>query len=1518
VQINWKHIRTLNGAQSEGFEEFCTQLARRESVVTGSVFTRKGKPDAGIECYWTLPTGDELGWQAKYFSSLDNAQWSQLDDSVRTALVKHPRLIQYCVCVPTDLPDARLAGQTSAYQKWLDHVEKWSGWATDKSMSVDFIWWGSHEMLHRLALPANAGLARFWFDAAVFDLNWFENRLQESISTAGPRYSPEVNVDLPIIQEFDAFGRTAAWVTRLKKHAASISKAARMAGYDSNKLGEHKKQIEEILQSAEIVTAMIRDTRVEPTGPLSFTSLIERMESVQSGIKSASPVLSNRERAEDEKPRDTKEYSYRENPFRSVRFRLYDLNRALEDAVSTFKYTEKVARSAFLILDGTAGMGKTHLLCDVATKRLRANLPTILLMGQRFLQPGDPWTQALQQLDLSRLSAAEFIGCLEAAAQASNARALLMIDALNEGAGRSIWPNHLSAFLQLAARSPWVSVVVSVRTSYEGLVLPAAVSETATRVSHSGFADHEFDAAKTFFQHYGIELPSTPLLAPEYRSPLFLKTMCVGLKHEGHTRLPRGFHGISQIFRLYTNAINRKLAESLDFDPRSQLVQMALQRVVSAFPSHDTQWLSREDSLNLVNSILPNRSFHNSLYQGLVGEGLLVEDFIRLHGHGECEFVHLGYGRLADHLTAEVLLSACLQRNASEMANTTELTGQDDRISSGVLESLFVQAPETLKQELTDFAPSILKHWQWPEAFRQSLIWREPGAFTKRTLHWFNESIDRESDGTEALEVVLTLASVPDHPWNALFLDRQLRKRSMPDRDQWWSIKLHYLYAERQSAPHRIIDWALSVKQTDRLDKDVVRLISSTLAWMFSSSNRFLRDRATKANVNLLTGREDAAAELVRSFGEVDDLYIRERVLAVAYGVAMRSCDAARIQELADAVLATVFTTAPVVPHLLLRDYARGVVERSHLSVPLPDETMQRVRPPYGSKWPRIPSEKTIKKLKESFDADNKDMHGARRIAFSVLDDDFARYVIGTNSWSTDWLSVRLGQSPWRSYEELIQEFGAGLNPSIRPAWDAYNEAMANLRRVVALQRITELRDLIDAGDAPDEDLKVSLAAAKDAVDHATTTLLDQLNSEQARLLEEILHSRTGSSDDRPPQFDLRLMQRYILKRVFGLGWTTNRFEYFDTRVIHYMGREAAKAERIGKKYQWISYHEVCAFVADNFQFRAGRGMSDHDEKYEGPWQDFFRDIDPSHSLLNTAGDAESKQSWWAPQFEPDWGDGVDGKSWAEEFSEFPLPVALLTPKDSEGQSWMVADLSFDRRRPIPEGMDREDIEARSLWCHLRGFLVRTDDVAAFLEWAEGVDFWGQWMPQVPSSHGMFLGEYLWSPAWKHFNNAYYENEGWVQPGHDCPVLVRTAAFEYHQESSGFDCSVDSGFTLHLPDEELANCLNLRWSGQAGDFRNPNGELVATDPSAFSSGPPALLLRREFIEELAHTKGLSICWTVLGEKLAYVPGPMKRLGEIHVSGACALKDGRVEGFVHFIKDGNQQELYRAILATKRF
>lgn len=105
--FNWLNIRSYNNSQNDGFEELVCQLARNEEIKGKNKFIRKGNPDAGVECFWTLNTSEEVGWQAKFFtSSLDSSQWGQLDDSVKSVLEKHSNIIKYIIAIPVDPADA--------------------------------------------------------------------------------------------------------------------------------------------------------------------------------------------------------------------------------------------------------------------------------------------------------------------------------------------------------------------------------------------------------------------------------------------------------------------------------------------------------------------------------------------------------------------------------------------------------------------------------------------------------------------------------------------------------------------------------------------------------------------------------------------------------------------------------------------------------------------------------------------------------------------------------------------------------------------------------------------------------------------------------------------------------------------------------------------------------------------------------------------------------------------------------------------------------------------------------------------------------------------------------------------------------------------------------------------------------------------------------------------------------------------------------------------------------------------
>lgn len=138
MDINLLNIRSIGGSQQLGFEEFCCQLARHE-VLEEAELIRKGSPDAGVECYAIFPDGQEWGWQAKFLTKRPGkTQWQQVDNSVKKALEKHPKLTKYIVCMPIDRPDPRIPNARWFMDRWNGRVEMWSAWACERGMQVEF------------------------------------------------------------------------------------------------------------------------------------------------------------------------------------------------------------------------------------------------------------------------------------------------------------------------------------------------------------------------------------------------------------------------------------------------------------------------------------------------------------------------------------------------------------------------------------------------------------------------------------------------------------------------------------------------------------------------------------------------------------------------------------------------------------------------------------------------------------------------------------------------------------------------------------------------------------------------------------------------------------------------------------------------------------------------------------------------------------------------------------------------------------------------------------------------------------------------------------------------------------------------------------------------------------------------------------------------------------------------------------------------------------------------------------
>ena len=53
-----------------------------------------------------------------------------------------------------------------------------------------------------------------------------------------------------------------------------------------------------------------------------------------------------------------------------------------------------------IMISGSAGMGKSHLIGDIVTRRMKKNEPSILLLGQHFITMEEPLVQIQKLLDI--------------------------------------------------------------------------------------------------------------------------------------------------------------------------------------------------------------------------------------------------------------------------------------------------------------------------------------------------------------------------------------------------------------------------------------------------------------------------------------------------------------------------------------------------------------------------------------------------------------------------------------------------------------------------------------------------------------------------------------------------------------------------------------------------------------------------------------------------------------------------------------------------------------------------------------------------------------------------------------------------------------------------------------------------------------------------------------------------------------------------------------------------------------
>jgi hypothetical protein len=1456
LSFSFKTLRTWNGEQSRAFEELSFQLLKNQGPA-GTQAIRTGNPDGGVEWYAPLPDGTEWGWQAKHVEGID-ALLTAMTDSVKRVANERPGLRKLTFTISWNLATGTSGGERkSQRQKYEDKINTWQK-TIPGADKIEFELVQESDLLDELAKPEHNGRRWFWWGDLVFGSEWLATRYKQQADAASEKYRPDLQVDIPIQEDLLALGFDrsicAAFDRRIREVISAVTDVRVWTKDEDEAAVLLYQAISDTAKSLSIRAGSLALQAGDPQTALD--PLLAEVEACQNAIYAAEAYERKLEAAWQELPKDdpkkANKPSERTNSYgvRSLTSAMDELTSWLESSVG------RSFRRRMYFLTGQAGSGKTHLLLDATRRALDSGRPAVFLAGAQFGQ-GNLWASIADQLGLETAGADVLLRAMDAAGEAASMRGsrfIIFVDALNETTPPDFWRVHLPALRAAIAPYPHVALAISCRDTYQDLVLEGAEGAHYIRRTHPGFAEREVEATQRYFAHYKLEAPKIPLLTPEFTLPLFLRLYCESLSQAEPGTIPDGHQGRVAIFERYLAAkvatVARRFrpaaSSGYELNAAKSQVSRVLDGLLDELSRLGRESMSTSAAEAVARVSLGDAAIDTTRILGLLQEeGVLTRERLYLGSGTYDEGVRIVFQAFADFL----LLKRRLALSDDPLNDPALKSWLTEESSWGINEAATILFPEVYGVEVPDLLEIKLgaepkrreagaaweKHHRARQLYRslvEMLPYRDSQAISQRTIDLLNEA-QRYLSRDEFYRVLFTLAPQPGNRLNGDGLHGYLLRQRMPQRDSDFGFATYHELFEEFSPAARLARWA-AAGPYPAYDAKVIELACIPLCWLLSSPNRFMRDWVTKALVQLLRGHLDVMCALVERFWTVDDPYVVQRVVAIAYGSLLRStpAQADQAKTLAEAVHARVFTR-PVRPDELLLDAGLGIVRWAVAHQLLSDSALDSARRPYGLKPPGPPPTEASIEAKYGWHKDQPDDESYSSISFSLLSmGDFGRYVV--ESGLHQFSRYRIGQD-YPERERREPRF-------IRSRWKKFVASLSDKQK-------EELASWLENPDPHKMSPFRFLRRHED----------DPLSDEQHKLLDAAFVYPKPVNDEYPANS----ARRWVFRRTLSLGWTPKIFGREDRGIGHGRGREGHKAERWGKKYQWMAYHELLARVADNYQSSRLFGDS---EPYEGLHQIIGeREIDPSLPPIDFRAFSE-KEGDGATAWEPpliqleEWPparlnfsryQGNIGRFLADTASESTVANSVFV-RDRDGVKWVVLESFVKKVDPLAHKGWR-GLQEKSA---IDTLLIKAGTSKKFLAALPGGP--RHEVRDLVDSHGhvdcCYVGEVgRVGPTCHHRHDKFRQ----VDIGGKFFQVVPTVE-KYGWEGSILDCSINETASAVLPSTFIQQAARLTFDMRGPSWLAADGSPVFTYYEEESDDSRALLVQETFLRKFLEENKLEL------------------------------------------------------------
>jgi len=643
-------------------------------------------------------------------------------------------------------------------------------------------------------------------------------------------------------------------------------------------------------------------------------------------------------------------------------FRSYNYYQETDAKVKKILREWSIAGQQRAIIHASAGCGKTHYMCYTA-ERLSKKMNVYLLFGSRFSGDKDFSSQLTAMMDIGNHSLSD----LNERLISSKENALIIIDAINEGAGDSFWK---TAVRQIESKFSLFRNIKFILTYREG---DSSLNFDGWEdIVISGFGENRDEAIEKYFSHYDINDEDNSIRR-KYRTvfnePLFLSIFC------------QTFHDISSgqlkdityslMFRLYIYRRNEVVSVKVDEDPYRNVTYKFLEKIANySLYYADCSHVPRKKARQYADQICRWRPWSKNLLHCVLNENLLIET------GSTSDSVMFAFQKMGDFLMADIFAS-------NKMADEEKIN-YVIKVGGWAPYRRFVSAlisdwnltPRLLKEPLKrlgGITPSILESVR-NHGLNHALVidWLADNRIISTfILHDYFEELPLKY-----------FEKIHD-----IFLKLNLAKR-----DEVWSSQVNKLYLE-----YKAESFSNFIDVVVEEDNESLKKYTIFLCWMSTSSYPIIRKTVTRRLTAFFEKHYDMIRYAINKFRECDDPYVMQVITCAVYGCLLRKRDADFSHRVASILYDSLFSNGSSPADIIIRQWSLLIFQFSDYLNNTQDFT-DKAKPPF-----KLPNPYTV--IKDRNIETNEKYFGENNGSWRMFEtlfgfSDFKRYILGSNSRS--------------------------------------------------------------------------------------------------------------------------------------------------------------------------------------------------------------------------------------------------------------------------------------------------------------------------------------------------------------------------------------------------------------------------------------------------------------------------------------------------------------------------------------